>query len=126
MNDVQQAIGSVNGSFMKAFLRADSAAIASLYTTDATLLPPGSPMLRGTSAIQAFWQTAMDTGVKEARLETVNLENNADFVHEIGRYALTIQNSNRQNITVTGKYVVIWKKQNADWRLHIDIWNADS
>jgi uncharacterized protein (TIGR02246 family) len=126
MNDVQQAIGSVNGRFMKAFLRGDSAAIASLYTTDATLLPPGSPMLRGTSAIQAFWQTAMDTGVKEARLETVNLENNADFVHEIGRYTLTIQNSNRQNITVTGKYVVIWKKQNADWRLHIDIWNADS
>ena len=29
-------------------------------------------------------------------------------------------------VTDIGKYVVIWKRQGDDWKLHIDIWNTNS
>jgi ketosteroid isomerase-like protein len=37
------------------FARGDAAALAGMYTEDASLLPPGAEMIRGRAAIQAFW-----------------------------------------------------------------------
>ena len=65
-------------------------------------------------------------GIKEAMLETVNLEAHRDFAHELGKFQLRIQAKDGKNEMATGKYVVIWRKKDSNWRLHVDIWNADA
>ncbi|WFU18652.1 nuclear transport factor 2 family protein [Bradyrhizobium sp. CB3481] len=39
------------------FNKDDFAGIASLYSPDATALPPGSAVVRGASAIEAMWKS---------------------------------------------------------------------
>ena len=126
MENVRSLIQSANQKFMDAFSRADAAAIAALYTDNPKLLPPGFPMMTGKEAVQSFWQGAMDMGIKEAILQTIEVESQGDLASEVGRFTLTMQPSGSESTTMTGKYVVVWKNQDGAWKLHIDIWNTDA
>jgi ketosteroid isomerase-like protein len=125
MEDVRSLIASVNRNFMGAFSRGDAGAIAALYTDDAKLLPPSFPMMTGKEAVQSFWQGAMNSGVTEAKLETLELESQGNLASEIGRFTLTVQLQGSETTTMTGKYLVVWKNQDENWKLHVDIWNTD-
>lgn len=119
--EVQAAIEAAVEKFMAAFNRGDAAALSDLYTENGQLLPTGSDFVTGKAAIQAFWQGAMDMGIKSARLETVEAEGHGDTAIEIGKYTLS---GEAGKIMDRGKYVVIWKQEGDQWKLHRDIWNS--
>jgi uncharacterized protein (TIGR02246 family) len=124
---VQQLIRDNNARFVEAYNRGDVAAVAALYTDDAVLLPPNLEMLRGREAIQQFWAGTRQMGVREAALETVQVEDSGDMACEIGAYTLKIQPEGGQATTDRGKYVVVWKRQgDGSWKLAVDIWNTNS
>jgi len=77
--------------------------------------------LSGKGALQAFWQAAMDMGRKTVRLEIVEAEGHGDTAIEIGKYTLSWEAG---NVMDRGKYVVIWKQEGGQWKLHRDIWNS--
>lgn len=126
MKKLIDEIKAANRNFMDRFKRGDAAGVAALYTGDAKLLPPDSQMMDGTDAIRSFWQDAMNMGVKEATLETVEVESRDDLAYEIGRYTLVIQSKGGESTTAKGKYVVVWKNWDGAWRLHVDIWNGSA
>ena len=126
MNDIHETIASAVRTFAEAFSRGDAAAVAAWYTEDATLLPPDSRMMKGREAIRTFWQGAMNTGVAEARLETLEVEVRDDLAYEVGRFVMTVHTEGGEAAKLAGKYVVIWKQEGGGWRMHVDIWNSDS
>ena len=118
---IADQIRQCNDAFEAAFARQDSAAIASLYTGEASLLPPGTTPQKGHSAIANFWQGAMQMGVAKVTLTTDEAEDLGDTAIEVGRFALY---SATDDLLDQGKYLVIWKRQNGEWLLHQDIWNT--
>src|SRR6266851_384332 len=91
MNKVREIIETNNRKFAQAFHWGDAAGIAALYSENASILPPGGEMTQGRANIQSFWQAVMDSGVKEAELETLDVEAGGDsLAREIGKYVLTI------------------------------------
>jgi uncharacterized protein (TIGR02246 family) len=118
---IQAAIAAADENFMAAFNRGDAAGLADFYTENGQLLPTGSDFVTGKAAIQAFWQGAMDMGIKTARLETVEAEGHGDTAIEIGKYTLS---GEAGNVMDRGKYMVIWKQEGGQWKLHRDIWNS--
>jgi uncharacterized protein (TIGR02246 family) len=125
IGDLSAEIASANKAFMEAFNRGDAAGVAALYTDEGRALPPNAETVVGRQAIQAMWQGAMDMGVKEAKLETVDLMPMGEKTAcDIGKYTLKIQPKEGVTVTDTGKYVVIWKHDGESWKLDIDIWNT--
>ena len=122
-NSVKQAITEANQNFMSAFKLGDAARIATYYTENGQLLPTGSDFITGQTAIQAFWQGAMDMGVKEVLLETVEADGHGDHAQEVGRYTLRGEGD---QVLDQGKYIVLWQNQNGQWKLHRDIWNTSA
>lgn len=121
---LRMAIEAANRNFMEAFRQGDAAGVASCYTEQARILPPGSEMLQGRAAIQSFWQAVIKSGVTEAKLETLDVEGReAGLVREIGQYVLTVQQGH-ETVYSPGKYVVIWKQEAGNWKLDVDIWNS--
>lgn len=112
---------AANEKFGAAFGRGDAAGIARLYAEDGQVFPPGMEPITGRPGIQAFWQGAMDMGIKAAQLETVEVMHYGDAVCEVGRYAL--EGASGQLLD-RGKYVVLWQRHGASWKLHRDIWNT--
>jgi ketosteroid isomerase-like protein len=119
--DPRSGVEAANCGFMDAFRRGDAASVARLYTSSAQLLPAHSDFVAGTTAIQHFWQGAMDMGLKEAVLETLELEAHGDTAHEVGRYTLKAAGG---QVADAGKYLVIWKQESGSWKLHRDIWTT--
>ena len=118
---IRDAIVAANQQFMAAFGLGDAAGVAQLYTEDGQVFPPGMEPIAGRPGIQAFWQGAIDMGVKAAQLETVEVLHHGDTVCEVGLYALEAEGG---QLVDRGKYVVIWQRHGADWKLHRDIWNT--
>ena len=123
--EVRKAVEKANLKFGEVLRQGDAVAVAALYTEDAILLPPNSEMIRGRRGIEKFWGAAIQMGVKDAVLTTVELSGSGDTIHEIGNYILKISQKGQKPVEDKGKYIVIWKHTAPGWKLHRDIWNSN-
>ncbi len=119
--DIRSAIHAGDETFGAKIRAGDAAGVAALYSDSAMLLPPGSPTVTGRENIQAFWQAVMNMGIKDARLEPVEVEAFGDTAIEVGKYTLKVEGGQTAD---QGKYVVVWKEEGGAWKLHRDVWNT--
>ena len=122
--EVRTHIDEALVKFVAAFNAGDGATVAGLYSEDATLFPPGGERIDGRSAIQAFWQGAIDAGMKLDELHAVEVIPGGATASEMGIFALSAPGENGRTI-MPGKYIVVWKRNGYTWQLHRDIWNMD-
>jgi uncharacterized protein (TIGR02246 family) len=115
------AIEAANAKFSADFAKGDAAAVASHYSPTAWAFPPNGEITKGREAIAKLWKGAMDAGVKEVKLTVLEVEGHGDTAHEVGTYVLSGEGGKTLD---TGKYVVVWKRQGGQWKLHRDIWNT--
>jgi uncharacterized protein (TIGR02246 family) len=104
-----------------AVAKGDAAAVAALYSPDAQMLPPNSAPVSGREGIQAAWSSFIGTGVKGLDLTALEVIGHGDTADEVGQYKLFGAD---EQVLDTGKYIVIWKRENGQWFLHRDIWNS--
>ena len=119
---MRAAIEAANNQFLDAVRRRDAAGCASVYTEEGASLPPNADMVRGRQALQQMWQGALDAGMTDGRLETLEVESAGDIAYEVGRYTVY---AGEHHIADEGKYIQIWKREAGQWKLHCDIWNSN-
>ena len=61
-------------------------------------------------------------GVKSFTLNAGDITGNADQVVETGTWEM----GDGSKTIDKGKYIVVWKKENGNWKLWRDIWNSDN
>lgn len=120
--DMKAEITAANQLFTNAYAKG-ATAMGNFYTSDARLMPPNSDVVQGSNAIGTFWKGAYESGVKKAKLETMEAEQNGSQVVEVGKY--TLYGANDAQVD-TGKYIVIWKREAGQLKLHRDIWNTST
>ena len=120
MND---SIQLVNRKFETAMGAADAVGLASVYTSNGNALPPNGTTVSGTHAIREFWQGVIDMGIAGVELKTVELDELGSTAIEVGEFALKTAEG---AVADSGKYIVIWKMEDGEWRWHHDIWNSSS
>lgn len=121
--DVTGEIVNANKAFIEAFDNGDAHALTMNYTKNAKLYPSNSDVIEGQEAIEGFWNTVMNMGIKKALLETVTAEKFGNIAIEEGRYKLFVEGD---QIVDQGKYIVTWKKEDGQWKLQRDIWNTSN
>src|SRR5262249_41621869 len=110
-----------NAKWIEFFNKGDFAGVASLYTEDATAFPPGAAMVKGRAAIGAMWKN-MAEQVGDPHFTTLDVKPlGPAAAREIGTFSLKTKGPAPKE--VSGKYVVVWEKVGADWKLAADIWN---
>ena len=124
-DSVKSTIDKGNAAFVTAFNKGDGAAIAALYTENATVLPAGAPAVKGRAAIQKLWQGFIDQGTKNVVVTTDSVESYGKAAREIGHFSFDTPDAQKNMIHVEGKYVVVWKKAKDGWQLDTDIWNMN-
>lgn len=122
-SQLRKAIVAANAEFSAAFARGDGAGVAALYATNGKLLQPNGEIVSGREAIKTFWQGAIDSGLKQIKLETMEVHGAGATVAEVGAYSILAGNG---QVLDKGKYVVVWKREQGKWRLFRDIWNSNN
>lgn len=115
-------IQKADDKWSEAFNKGDAAALAAMYTEDAYVLPPGAEIIKGRSAIGAFWQQHMQQigDVKCTALDVKPLGRKA--AREIGTCSFRTKGQQPQDGAL--KYAVVWEKVGGQWELLQDIWNT--
>lgn len=120
-SEIHSTISTLSKNFETTFARGNAADIADFYTESGVLLPAGADFVRGKQNIKEFWQIAIDMGIKNIKLEIVEVEQHDDTAIEMSKF--TLSDADDQMID-QGKGIVIWKNENNAWKLHRDIWNS--
>jgi uncharacterized protein (TIGR02246 family) len=123
--EVRKSIEKANLKWCEGLRQGDAVRMAALYTEDAAVLPPNSEMIRGRQGIEKFWGGAVQMGVKDGVLTTMELSGSGDTIHEVGSYTLKISPKGQKPVEDKGKYIVIWKHTASGWKLYRDIWNSN-
>jgi uncharacterized protein (TIGR02246 family) len=116
------AIAAQSRALMERLEQGDVRAVAEVFTADAKLIVPGADgMVAGRSAIEQFWQSSINRGVKSLRLTTIDLTGDGPLRIETGTYlALGTGGSELGR----GRYMFVWKKEAGTWRIYRDIGSA--
>jgi ketosteroid isomerase-like protein len=118
--DMQRAkafIDSINTKFSEQIKNGDSTWVASQYGPDAEILVEKSEPVKGKD-ILSFWGGVSRSETKDWTFTTTDLQGDENFLIETGTYE--IKDANKK-LADRGKYVVVWKKQNGEWKLYRDI-----
>lgn len=81
----RREVEAANGRFSAAVAGGRAADLASTYTPDGKVFPPGAEVVQSHPAIQQMWQGVMDSGIKGLVLTTVDVEAEGDLAYESGR-----------------------------------------
>jgi ketosteroid isomerase-like protein len=126
LDTIKLAMAETNALFNhEVFLKRNFAALDDVYTADARILPPGSPMISGREAIKTFWSELVKSAdARSVELVSDDVMHAGDGVVEIGHATLTMQGESAAVMTV--KYVVYWRQEKNRWKWHVDIWNPNA
>ncbi len=118
---VKAAIEASNKTFGAAIAAGDAKALGTIYTEDATVMPPNSEPVKGRPAIEGLFGMLVTAGIKGATLTTLEVEAHGETAVEVGTYSLKDATGKEVD---RGKYVAIWKRLKGQWKMHRDIWNS--
>jgi uncharacterized protein (TIGR02246 family) len=107
-----------------AYLAANAAGVAALYTDDGASVQPAGDWHRGRDAITKGMQAQFDTVAATAREDiTEEVIPLGDYAVEIGHYSYQgTSKTNKAPRSGAGRYMVVWRKDSDGvWRLHRDI-----
>ncbi|THD69252.1 DUF4440 domain-containing protein [Robertkochia marina] len=117
-----EAILATMKDFSRALVAGDGAAIAKMYTNDARLFPVDRKILSGQELVQ-YWAPENVTGVTSHQFFPEEINVMGDTAYDFGYYSGTSTNDAGEVVTWKGKYVVVWKKTPAGWKMYLDSWN---
>jgi uncharacterized protein (TIGR02246 family) len=125
----EAAIREADQAFAKAASASDASALTAFYASDAVLMPPGSPALKGSEAIGKFWSTMTSSVTGPFELKTTAVDGRGDLGFSTGEYTLTLtprKAGAKPMPAEHGKYLGIMKKQpDGSWKLIYDTWNTN-
>ncbi len=101
--------------------------ILSFWSDDATVFPPGSPVVQGKPALRSFVQQSLSTpGFHISwRSDKASVSADGTMGFTTGTNALTVPGPDGKVITIAGRSVSVWRRlPGGEWKCVIDIWNA--
>ena len=106
--------------------RGDAGAAVEAYAFDAILVAPGMAVLTGRPAIEAFWRTGLETGVREVDLEAIEVRQEGDAAVEVGRYVLHLSPEDGTAVVDHGRYLMVHRVDgDGRWRRAAEMFSPD-
>jgi uncharacterized protein (TIGR02246 family) len=119
--NLREVIAEADKKFMALYKKGDAAGVAALYTDDPVLMPPGMDFIRGKEGIQKAFEAFMNMGVKEMVFDIVEVDHCGETAVEMSTFKLLGADGQQLDY---GKFIVVWKHDRGEWKLHRDIFNS--
>jgi len=126
MNRVETAVRKIIQDWVFACNYRQLEDLVSIYSSDALVLRPNHPAVRGTAAIREFFFAALDSGVGDVEIDPIRLDVIGDVAYEAGRFKMLVPLAVGKRREERGKYLALLSRQaNGEWRIVSDCWSSD-
>lgn len=121
--DIKKEIEKDNALYFDLFKKNDSA-IVNLYTDDGCLMPPSTPAICGRAALTKDFKDTYAAGkVKGVKFATLRVYGDGkEYVTEEGTWQVF---GLKNEVIDAGKYLKLWRKTKAGWKIFRDLFNSD-
>ena len=109
-------------AFSASYEKGDYDAIAAAYCTDGRIFPTGAEIIQGREKIRERWVLPENIKILSHKLLPEEIRISGDHAYDFGYYEVTRKKDGIEE-SYRGKYVVIWHREEGEWRMHLDIWN---
>ena len=119
------AITALGQAYHDAVLAGDAAAVAAVYTEDATEMPPNMVARQGRAAIEEAYGAG--PSMTAFTITTTETRGFGDLAYDMGTWTATMQMEGMEEpYQDAGKYMAICEKQaDGTWLMKVAIWNSD-
>lgn len=118
---VAEEIRELTASWDRMVQADDTAGIVELYVEGAgRLIPPDAPPVVGHDALRQFWGAALDFPLLTFGADTVVVSEGGDMATDLGSFRMQPAEGAPE---VEGNYVVVWIRQDGEWKVLVDIFN---
>jgi uncharacterized protein (TIGR02246 family) len=114
-------IEEANRNFMELVAKGDSVGLANCYTPDAKFMSAGAPAVVGRANIQSALAGIIKSGITKVDIKTMEVNGSEELIAEEGELTLYVGDQAVAN----EKYIVLWKKEDGQWKLFRDIFNSN-
>ena len=97
--------------------------LAQLYTIDGKIFPDKTGIIEGRDAIKKRWVLPQDRTVTSHIVTPVEIQVVGNTAYDYGYFEGQTTFSNGKSSRWNGKYVIVWKKVENEWKIYLDIWN---
>ena len=124
MADVQ-AIRDIEAQWNRDYQVKDIDKLLAHYDTDATLMTPGAPPVKGVDGIRSAMRELANDPALSLKFQASRIEvaKSGDLAYSEGTYVLTVTNpATKKPVTDHGTYVTVYRKQSeGTWKAVSDI-----
>lgn len=122
LESAKKEIIANNQAFEAAVKNIDSVAFGNLYALDAKWMNPNAPTVEGRAAIVSSFVAVLNAGISSAKLTTVDVWGDENFVTEEGTFELFSKDGAQVD---KGKYLVLWKRIDGKLMFYRDMFSSD-
>jgi ketosteroid isomerase-like protein len=110
-------------AFSKAYMDGDINALVNMYTEDGKIFPNNRKIMSGKNDLTSYWTIpeGVDVLYHKVTPDEIHIEN--DTAYDYGYYEGKTLTKDKKEVSWQGKYLIVWKKVNGDWKIYLDIWN---
>ncbi|ACG72816.1 conserved hypothetical protein [Anaeromyxobacter sp. K] len=122
--ELRAAIAAANDAFVRALVAGDARGMAAVFTEDALVIPAMQRgFVSGRGELEAYdARRVRSLRYLEATITTVQLEVSGDLAWEAGTNRLVVQQGDRAPMTVTGRYLAVWRRgKDGRWRIRAEL-----
>lgn len=109
--------------FSEYVMASDYEKIAASYTKDAKIFPNSTQILEGEDIIN-YWTLPEGISTSFHEITQTEITIVGDTAYDYGYYEGKTKHKDGRESSWKGKYVIVWKKVNGDWKMYLDIWNS--
>lgn len=109
--------------FSISVMKSDYQSIGMAYTVDAKIFPNNMDILEGREAIIEYWTLPEGVQIKYHKITPEEIKVLDNEAYDYGYYEGTTRRSDGTEVSWKGKYVIIWRKIDQEWKMYLDIWN---
>ena len=109
--------------FSMFYVSADYDKLAAMYSDDAKIFPTGDDIIIGQEAIKKKWTLPKGAKVISHKVAPREIKIIDDYAYDYGYYEGSSTNKDGVLSEWKGKYVIVWKKVDSNWKIYLDIWN---
>jgi uncharacterized protein (TIGR02246 family) len=108
--------------WVNALKKGDISELGNLYTEDAKIMGHGRPSIEGRENIIKELEGFIRNKITGSVFKTLNVWGNNEILTEEGTGVFSHEDG---SVVSRGKYLLIWKKENGNWKIFRDMYNSD-
>jgi len=121
--EAKKAIAASNAIYFSSFVKNDANIFADRYADDCMILAPNARPFNGRKGALAFFKLGYDAVLRHGKFTTTAIYGDGrEYVTELGQWQSI---DDKGKVTDDGKFLVLWKKTTAGWKMFRDSFSSN-